>query len=363
MSSTTVTPALEVGQTPPDIAGETMAETRTVPLIADPLAEALHYLRMDGMFYCRSELTAPWGIDLPPMPDCLWFHVVTSGSCLLVDSAGEQHQLRQGDVAVLSHGAGHRAMDVEDSPTPLVFDLPHDYISRQYAILRHGGGGEQTNVICGLVQFGHPVARALVDVLPELIRIDSSSDGPQWQWLPGILSLMAAETKKTQPGGEAVVTRLCDILVIQAIRAWIEADQTAATGWLGAMRDPTIGHAIAMIHREPERDWTVANLAAEVAMSRSSFSARFTELVGKPAMQYVTEWRMHMATDLLSEEQLSIAEVAVRLGYQSEAAFSRAFKRETGVSPSRARGQQPDLMAMAEQVAAAASASSDTGRS
>ncbi len=309
---------------------------RKVSTIIDPLAEALQFLRMDGMFYCPSELTSPWGIEMPHLPDSIWFHVVTSGTLRLVDKTGVEHVCRQGDVVVLPHGAGHRAFDHPDSPTPVVFDLPHEYISRQYAILRHGGGGEATNVICGVVRFGHPVARALVELLPEIIRIDPSSQS-EWQWLPSLLSMMASETRKIRPGGEAVVTRLCDILVIQAIRSWIENDPAAMTGWLGALRDPAIGRAIAMIHREPERDWTVASLAAEVAMSRSGFSARFSELVGQSAMQYVTSWRMNLAVDLLREEQLSIAVVAAKLGYQSEAAFSRAFKRVTGEPPSSVR--------------------------
>lgn len=305
--------------------------------MADPLDEALHSLRMDGMFYCRSELTAPWGIDLPLMEDCLWFHVVTSGSCLLIDSGGEAHRIQQGDVVVLAHGGGHRVVDVVDSPTPVVFDLAHDHISRHYAVLRHGGGGDQVNLICGVVRFGHPTARCLIEVLPEVIHVASAGDGPQWQWLPGLLNLMAAETRRTRPGGEAVVTRLCDILVIQAIRTWIDTDPSAGTGWLGALRDPVIGKAIAAIHREPERAWTVAGLAAEVAMSRSGFSARFSELVGKSAMHYVTEWRMQLACDLLREDGSTVAAVAERLGYRSEAAFSRAYKRVTGASPGSTR--------------------------
>ena len=196
-----------------------------------------------------------------------------------------------------------------------------------------------------MVRFGHPVARALVDLLPQAIVIDSALTG-EWQWLSPMLSMMAAETKRPKPGGEAVITRLCDILVIQAIRSWIDNDPGATTGWLGALRDPAIGQAIALIHRQPERDWTVANLAAAVAMSRSGFSARFSELVGQSVMQYVTQWRMSLATDFLVEEGLSVATVAAKLGYQSEAAFSRAFKRVTGSPPGAAR--QYGLAQMAE---------------
>lgn len=308
-----------------------------VPLPTDPLAEALQYLRMEGMFYCRSELSAPWGIDMPDMANSLWFHVVTSGEMWLVDRTGEEHRVAAGEVIVLPHGGGHRAFDDRSSPTPLVFDIPHDYISRQYAILRHGGGGAPATVICGVVRFDHPVARDLITMLPEFISIDRSIDPADRARLDAVLDMMAAETIRTRPGNEAVVTRLCDILVIQTIRSWIENDPRAMSGWLGALRDPAIGAAITLIHRNPERDWSVATLAAEVSMSRSAFSARFTELVGQSAMNYVTRWRMNLAIDLLRTDRLTVAAVADRLGYGSEAAFSRAFKRVTGEPPSRAR--------------------------
>lgn len=314
-----------------------VASSHSIPLIAEPLAEALHFLRMDGMFYCLSELTAPWGVYLPPMPDSLWFHVVTGGQCSLFDTSGAEHQFREGDVAVLAHGGGHSIMDDVDAPAPSVFDLPHDYIGKQYAVLRHGGGGTQTTIICGVVQLGHPAAKSLIEMLPEVIRVDGRTGTAQWPWLTTLLGLMASETRQARPGGEAVVTRLCDILVIQAIRSWIDSAPEARTGWLGALRDPAVGRAIALIHREPGHDWSVSSLASEIGMSRSAFSARFTDLVGQPVMQYVSQWRMHLAIDLLREERLTVAQVAARLGYGSEAAFSRAFKRVTGRSPSTSR--------------------------
>jgi AraC-like DNA-binding protein len=152
------------------------------------------------------------------------------------------------------------------------------------------------------------------------------------------------EDKELRPGGETVITRLADILVIQAIRSWIAQDPSAQTGWLGALRDKQVGRAITLIHRDPARAWTVASLAAEVAMSRSAFAARFTELVGEPPMHYVARWRMHVARwrmhvalASLREDGATLGEVAMRLGYQSEAAFSRAFKRFIGVSPGSVR--------------------------
>jgi AraC-like DNA-binding protein len=157
------------------------------------------------------------------------------------------------------------------------------------------------------------------------------------EWIASTLRFMAAEAREPRLGGETVITRLADILVIQAIRSWIEQDPAAQTGWLGALRDPQIGRAISLIHRDPARSWTVASLADEVAMSRSAFAARFTELVGEPPMHYVTRWRMHAAVTWLQEENATLGELALRLGYQSEAAFSRAFKRFMGVSPGAVR--------------------------
>ncbi len=162
------------------------------------------------------------------------------------------------------------------------------------------------------------------------------------------LRLMAAEAAELRPGGETVITRLSDILVIQAIRAWIETDQAARTGWLGALQDPQIGQVLALVHRDPAREWTVAKMAHEAAMSRSAFAARFTELVGEPAMQYVTRWRMHTAYALLTDGGATVGQFAGLLGYRSEAAFSRAFKRVVGIAPGAARRGAPSLTGGAE---------------
>ncbi|MEL7155901.1 MAG: AraC family transcriptional regulator [Actinomycetota bacterium] len=309
-----------------------------VPPVGDPLAETLQHLRMDGMFYCRSELSAPWGLDLPAMPGCLWFHVVTEGRCILVDHEGGEHPMAAGDVVVFPHGRGHRGLSSPGVATPSVFDLPHQYLSDRYAILRHGEGGERTHLVCGLVRMGNPGARSLIDLLPDVLRIDTSAPD-QWQWLPGLLALMANETRTPRPGAESVVTRLCDIFVIQTIRSWIDGTPHTAQGWVGALRDPVVGPAIALIHRQPAHPWTVGELAAAVGMSRSAFAARFTELVGQPAKAYLTEWRMQVARDILGTESTSIAEIAQRLGYGSEAAFSRAYKRTIGEAPSVTRRQ------------------------
>ena len=323
-------------------------DLRNPPEARDPLGEALHALRMSGAFYCRSEFTEPWGLTLPPLPGYLWFHVVTSGRVAIDAGDDEPATLSTGDLALVTQGAGHRLGSDPAAPAPGILDLPREEVSDRYEVLHHGGGGALTRMMCGAVRFDHPAARSLVALLPEIIFHDATSS-PDVSWMQGTLALIAAETKQPRPGGEAVITRLADVLVIQAIRSWIDTDPMAQTGWLGALRDDQVGRALSLIHAEPARDWTVAVLAREVAMSRSAFAARFTELVGEPVMQYVTRWRMRLAMNALRDEGATVAELADRLGYRSEAAFARAFKRVIGVAPGsvkRIGAPEPGIIAV-----------------
>jgi AraC-like DNA-binding protein/mannose-6-phosphate isomerase-like protein (cupin superfamily) len=302
----------------------------------DPLGEALHFLRMSGVFYCRSEFTAPWGLALPAFERCMMFHVVTSGECQLQVKGADPRTLRPGDLALVPHGDGHKLLSRAGARTRDLFDLPRELVSDRYEILRHGGGGAATVVVCGVVRFDHPAAHDLIRLLPRVIGIDAWSS-PEAEWIQSTLRFMAFEARELRAGGETVITRLADILVVQAIRSWMSSDPVAQTGWLGALRDKQVGRAIALIHRDPAHQWEVATLANSVGMSRSAFAARFTELVGEPAMQYATRWKMRTAQMWLKEDDASLSELAGRLGYESEAAFSRAFKRFIGVSPGATR--------------------------
>lgn len=314
----------------------------------DPLGEALHFLRMGGLFYTRSEFSAPWGLALPTLADTLMFHVVTEGGCWLEVEGEEAHWLRPGEFALVPHGQGHRLRSAQGAPATPLFTLARVAVSERYELLRHGGSGEPTLMICGAVRFDDPAARRLVGLLPRVMCIDSWS-GLRQDWLESTLRLLGAEARELRPGGETVITRLADILVVQAIRSWISAAPSAQTGWLGALQDPQLGAALTAIHRDPARAWTVATLAHEAVMSRSAFAARFSERVGEPAMQYVTRWRMELAQRWLIEERATLGEVASRLGYQSEAAFCRAFKRVLQVTPGAARGQREVTRAAPER--------------
>ncbi|MBL1073795.1 AraC family transcriptional regulator [Nocardia sp. 2] len=303
---------------------------------ADPLGRALHLLRMSGVFYGRSEFTDPWGVALPAWPGCVMFHFVAEGPCRLELNDGSGHRLCAGELVLIPHGAGHCLTSGPGVRAVPLTSLPRELVSERYEILRHGGGGAPTTVLCGAVRFDDPAARRLIDLLPPLIRITHTST-PEGLWIDATLRLIAAEAGQLRPGGDTVITRLADILVIQAIRSWLDADPAARTGWLGALRDPRIGPAIALMHGDPAYPWTLTRLASEVSMSRSAFASRFTELVGEPAMQYLTHWRMQLARSILEQEDVGMGELARRLGYQSEAAFSRAFKRVNGAPPGSAR--------------------------
>ncbi len=310
--------------------------TKTPWTPADPLGQALHFLRMSGAFYCRSELTAPWGLLMPPFADCLWFHVVTAGACVLEGDDFERVPLQAGDFALVPHGKGHRLRSAARVPTPDVTELPQELVSERYSLLQYGGGGAATSLICGVVRFDHPAAVDLLTLLPSVIHLDALH-APHPEWMDATLKLMAAEARALRPGGETVVTRLADVLVIQAIRTWLETDPSAREGWLGALHDPQLGRCLSAIVREPARPWSVGSLAQLCAMSRSAFAARFSDLVGESPMQHVTRVRMRYAASTLREGTEPISALAERFGYQSEAAFSRAFKRFVGTAPGAVR--------------------------
>ena len=302
----------------------------------DPVGEALYFLRMNGTYYSLCQFTTSWGMVLPPMPGSLMFHVVTSGQCWLEVGGARARLLQPGDLALVPHGEGHCLTSAPGHPGIGLFDVPREQVSERFEILRQGGGGEQTTLVCGTATFDHPAARHLISLLPAMITVNGSSS-PHGEWIQTTLRFMASEARELRPGGETVITRLADVLVIHAIRGWIEHDPGAQTGWLAALRDKQIGRALALIHRDPARAWTLESLASEVAMSRSAFAARFSELVGAPAIQYLLRWRMHLAATWLREQNTGLGELAGRLGYRSEAAFSRAFKGVVGISPGASR--------------------------
>jgi AraC-like DNA-binding protein len=270
------------------------------------------------------------------MEDSLMLHVLIAGKCFLEVEEAPSRRLHAGDLALVPHGEGHILTSAPGLPASKLFEIHREQVSERYETLRLGGDGERAEMICGLFTFDDPAARQLIALLPKVIAVDTWTS-PQADWIRSTLRMIAAEAKEMSLGGETVITRLADILVVHAIRFWVTHDPLAQTGWLGALQDPKIGRVISKIHREPGRGWTLDSLAREASMSRSAFAGRFTELVGEPAMHYVTRWRMHSVQARLREGNTTVSEVALALGYESEAAFNRAFRRHVGIPPGMAK--------------------------
>lgn len=307
---------------------------RDIPEPSDPLGETLYSLRLNGVVYANSELSAPWGVEMPPLEGKMMFHMVTEGSCVLRFPAHPDVLLRPGELALLPRGEGHSICSDTKVFCQPFFDIPVKRLSERFELMRHGGGGEQTLLICGVLSFDHVVGEKLIAQLPPLIHMQTD-EGQLPDSLQAIIDLMAEEAISLKAGGETVVAHLADIIVLKAIRYWVEHSPEASQGWLGALKDPKIGKALAAMHAHPESTWTIERLAEQAGMSRSGFSARFTEVIGTSAKQYLTEWRMSLARMKIMQSPIPLVDLAEELGYQSEAAFSRAYKRVFGVPPLR----------------------------
>ena len=217
----------------------------------------------------RLDSGAPWGLALPPFDRCMMFHVVTEGRCWVDLEGSDPCLIESGNVALVPRGQGHRLMGQAGvRPVPL-FEAPRELLSERYELLRHGGGGPPTSMLCGLVRFDHPATTDLIRILPPVICMDVQSS-PHAEWLQSTLRLVAAEAQTLSAGSEAILTRLADILVVETIRSWLTREHGHQPGWLGALRDKRIGHALSLIQRDATRDWTVASLATATGMSRST---------------------------------------------------------------------------------------------
>jgi AraC-like DNA-binding protein len=306
------------------------------PPAPDALTAVVETLHMRGRLFCRIELSAPWGMALPASK-AAHFHAIERGSCWLRLSGPEPPvALAGGDLIIVPHGMGHSLADSPDTPPVPFSRIVGKAEPGGHVLLRHGAGGSQTVLVCGQFQFERRDGHPLISALPPFIHLRSGASSAG-ALLDSSLELLAAEARAPQAGTEALVSRLTDVVFIQALRAWVQGLPEASGGWLGALRDRGIGNALALMHRQPDRRWTLASIAAAVGMSRSRFSDRFTDLVGEAPMAYLARWRMHLAAGRLRPEGGSVAEVAQSVGYESETAFAKAFRRTFGVSPSAHR--------------------------
>ena len=313
----------------------------------DVLTDVLNSLRLHGTLYCRSILRAPWCLAFGATRAAT-FHVIEGGSCwLTIEGQPTPIPLAGGDVIVLPRGAAHQISSDPALPPVVTIQLDNE-VPDACEVRQVDGAGPQTVLLCGLFDYAQDNGHPLLGLLSPLLHI-SGEQGQLVPWLDATLKFLASEAGSQQPGAVTLTRRLADILFIQIVRAWVVQAGKAARGWLGALHDPQIGAALGAIHRNPAHPWTVEALAMEVAMSRSGFAARFTALVGETPLQYVTNWRMRAAAGMLQHGALGTAEIAHRVGYGSEIAFSKAFKRTLGVAPGAYRRSQrqprPEAMA------------------
>lgn len=291
----------------------------------DVLSDILNTIRLSGTVYFQSDFAAPWGMAMDES-HLAQFHMVVSGECWL-QLADDAIRLQAGDMVALLDGAAHQLAAEPDNLCESGLAVL-DAHRRQQPLFQ--GDGICTTLICGHFEFDRSVQHPFVRSLPAMLHVRYD------QHLPAVAKQIVRETRANQPGTNLIVDRLADVLFIHLLRAHM-LDQKPETGYLAALNEPSIYSALQLIHQSPQTDWTLAALARQVGMSRSSFATHFKTRVGDSPMHYITGWRMQKAHELLKNTNLPLSAISHRVGYTSEAAFSRAFKRQFGDNPGAAR--------------------------
>jgi AraC-like DNA-binding protein len=306
---------------------------------------ALAALRLDGAIFFRSEFSEGWSYESPPATAefagqlrpgaqrLIIFHIVARGSCWISLLDDERHHASAGDVIVLPYGDPHRMGGREPAACVPIFSLLDPPPWDALPVLRHGDGGARTDIVCGYLYSDHPLFDPALRALPSVFVVHPP-EGPAARWVASSIEYaLELSSSTTSPIGGAP-TRLPELLLIEVLRLHLATAPGSAPGWLSALHDPVLAPALARLHTEPDRKWTVAELAASASVSRSLLDGRFREVLGRAPIRYLTDWRMHVAEDLLRDTDESVARIGRRVGYDSEEAFSRAFKRSHGDAPS-----------------------------
>lgn len=297
----------------------------------DVLTDVLETVRARAAWSGRIEARAPWDFALEAGHDAR-FHAVLEGRVFLSRQNAEPVELCAGDLIALPHGEPHALSDSPGGPWNAAGCSMAERAASPCAPILIGGSGERATLVSGRIEYDDRRGSALLGLLPPLIvlRGELVRSVP---WLEPTLKTLACEAASSRPGSLTVVNRLAEVVLVQIVRGHLASLDSSANGFLAALADRQIGTALTLIHQRPDLAWTVQELAARVAMSRSAFAARFTRLVGEPPLHYVARWRMQKAKSLLREGHATIGEVAEAVGYESEAAFSKAFKRAVGTAP------------------------------
>lgn len=309
----------------------------------DALSDVLRLVRLSGAVFLDAEFTAPWcvgepaGVEvciehMPQAQHVVIYHLVTEGRCEVALNDTAPRVANAGDLIIIPTGEAHGLGS--DLSRPRV-DGAHLVIQRspdEALQVRHGGGGDVTRLVCGYLACDSALFNTLLATLPRMMVINMRDD-PGGQWLTSSIRFSLAECSAPKAGAGTVLAKLSELMFVEAIRRHIEHLPAEQQGWLAGLRDRFVGKALALMHSKPSHAWTVDDLASSVGLSRSALADRFTALIGQPPMQYLARWRLQLAADLLRNSRRAIAAIAAEVGYDSEAAFSRAFKREMGTPP------------------------------
>jgi AraC-like DNA-binding protein len=316
------------------------------------LEEALEQLRLDGAIFFRSELTEAFAFESTPCAIAgalhpgatrlILFHIVARGSCWVAAADGERHWAAEGDVIVLPYGDEHTiGGEAPADVVPILALLdPPPWATVPY--LRHGGGGERTDLVCGYLHSEDPLFDPAMRVFPPafVVRLPAAAA----EWVQASIQF-ALEGAHAGARPSLITTRLPELVLIEVLDAHLAMAPAADQGLIAALRDPVLAPALALLHGSPARRWTVADLASGAAVSRSLLDERFRQVLGRSPIRYLTEWRMHLADELLATTDTGVVAIAHRVGYESEEAFSRAFKRARGLSPSHWRAARTTIEA------------------
>lgn len=319
----------------------------------DALSDVLRVSHLTGGVFLRADMFAPWCIALNiPREHCgpalgaasrlMTYHYIIEGELRIrVDGTDEEScALRRGEVVILPRNDPHLMGSDLALPAVSGSDIvqqPHD--GGLYSI-RHGGHGEKTEMICGFIGYAGTEANPLISMLPRLLKLNVEQ-GLAAEWIRSTFQYAAAEVSAGRPGSQTVLAKLSELLFVETVRSYAESLPDSHTGWLAGLREPHVGKALALLHGDISRRWTVDDLGREVGLSRSALSDRFLRLIGMPPINYLINWRMQVAATKLRDTNATLAQIAQTVGYDSEAAFSRTFKKTFGAAPGTWRSARP----------------------
>jgi AraC-like DNA-binding protein len=315
----------------------------------DVLSEVLKVVKLQGAMFYNGEFSSPWSLCSPASNTIapyfapgaghlIIYHLLTEGraSARLLD--GERIALHAGDLVIFPHGDAHV---IENGISAKTVDLTQELariFSQGLKLWRSGGGGEATKFICGYMACEPRLSQVFLSGLPPVFKVNIRNDA-SGRWLENSIRFSVNEADASRAGGEAVLAKLSEVLFVETLRTYIANLPPEQTGWLAGARDAEVGKSLALMHRNPAHPWTIASLAGGVGVSRSVLAERFRHYLVKSPMAYLTGWRLQLAAQMLTTTSHSVARIAAEVGYESEAAFNRAFKRDFGAPPARFRSQ------------------------